>query len=244
MKKVLCLIIASLMLLCGCSDKTNSAQPTPTSDDYAFTINNNNIVSKSGVEYSCISKRDLCYLGDLEFIGSIQGEEKTSQHLSSTYTTGMFAIKNTNNENILIRFSPNNEWSTIYRNTSLPEYDFSVDNCIRLEFVSGLGDILADQIHTTCNDGITDESQISAFLSEVRAQKNPHDAGLYDLIKQPDGMLENCYSYGIVYGFFEEETNLAIKMNITSYNDLAYSIDIEDHHYVLPEQWLQTLENK
>ncbi|MBP3412322.1 MAG: hypothetical protein J6K89_03605 [Oscillospiraceae bacterium] len=31
-------------------------------------------------------------------------------------------------------------------------------------------------------------------------------------------------------------------MNITSYNDLAYSIEMEGNEYVLPEAWLHTLQ--
>jgi hypothetical protein len=57
-------------------------------------------------------------------------------------------------------------------------------------------------------------------------------------------MLENCYVYGVIYGFFEEESNIVIRMDITSYNDLAYSVSIEGKDYVLPTEWLQKLENK
>ncbi len=183
-------------------------------------------------------------MGDLAFVGSVQGEEKTSQHLGLSYQTGMFAIKDADTDNILIRYTPDNEWFAIYRKASLPNFDFSVDNCIRLEFVSGIGYIEEDAVHTTCGDGITDRSEISTFLSEIRMQKDPREAGLYDLIQKPDGMWENCYAYGVIYGFFAEEPNLAVRMNITSYNDLAYSISIEDKEYVLPAEWLQKLENR
>ena len=126
MKKVLCLIVVTLILLCGCS---------PTKED-TFTKNKNgNIVSNSGVEYTHLANEGvLYYLGDLDFIGSIQGEEKTSQHLGLSYHTGMFAIKDADNDNILIRYAPDNEWFSIYRKTSLPSFDFVVDNCIRFEF--------------------------------------------------------------------------------------------------------------
>ena len=223
------------LLLCGCS---------PTKED-TFTENKNgNIVSNSGVEYTHLANEGvLYYLGDLDFIGSIQGEE-TSQHLGLSYQTGMFAIKDADNDNILIRRAPNNEWFSIYRKASLPSFDFAVDNCIRFEFVSGIGNTENDVTHTTCDDGIVVASEIAEFLSDVRSQKDPREAGLYDLIKKPDGMLENCYVYGVVYGFFEEEPNLAVRMDITSYNDLAYSISIEGKEYVLPAEWLQKLGNK
>ena len=236
MKKVLCLIVVTLILLCGCS---------PTKED-TFTKNKNgNIVSNSGVEYTHLANEGtLYYLGELDFVGSIQGEKKTSQHLGLSYQTGMFAIKDADNDNILIRHAPDNEWFSIYRKASLPSFDFAVDNCIRFEFVSGIGNVESDAIHTTCDDGIVVASEIAEFLSDVRSQKDPREAGLYDLIKKPDGMLENCYVYGVIYGFFEEESNIVIRMDVTSYNDLAYSVSIEGKDYVLPTEWLQKLENK
>ena len=234
MKKVLCLVFVLVILLCGCSQ------------DNVFTKKENgNIVSDLEVEYTHLANEGvLYYLGDLEFVGSIQGEEKTSQHLGVSYQTGMFAIKDADNDNILIRRAPDNEWCSIYRKASLPSFDFAVDNCIRFEFVSGIGNTKSDVTHTTCDDGIVEASEIAEFLSDVRSQKDPREAGLYDLIKKPDGMLENCYVYGVVYGFFGEEPNLAVRMDITSYNDLAYSISIDGKEYVLPAEWLQKLENK
>ena len=248
MKKVLCLIVATLILLCGCSHVSQSGQShtdTPSKED-TFTKNEKgNIVSNSGVEYTLLANEGLLYyLGDLDFIGSIQGEEKSSQHLGLSYQTGMFAIKDADNDNILIRRAPDNEWFSIYRKASLPSFDFAVDNCIRFEFVSGIGNTENDVTHTTCDDGIVVASEIAEFLSDVRSQKDPREAGLYDLIKKPDGMLENCYVYGVVYGFFEGEPNLAVLMDITSYNDLAYSISIDGKEYVLPAEWLQKLGNK
>ena len=248
MKKVLCTIFVLLILLCGCSHDSQSDQlhtDAPTSNNTFMRNENGNIVSNSGVEYTHLANEGiLYYLGDLDFIGSIQGEEKTSQHLGLSYQTGMFAIKDADNDNILIRYAPYNEWFSIYRKTSLPSFDFVVDNCIRFEFVSGIGNTENDVTHTTCDDGIVVASEIAEFLSDVRSQKDPREAGLYDLIKKPDGMLENCYVYGVVYGFFEEEPNLAVRMVITSYNDLAYSISIDGKEYVLPAEWIQKLENK
>jgi len=222
-----------IILLCACSHES------------IFTKNeNNNIVSNSGIEYTHLANEvDLYYFGNLEFVGSIHGEKKTSQHLGDSYKTGMFSIKEAENDNILIRRLPDNEWFAIYRKASLPDFDFSVENSSRLEFVSGTGITEEDLIHTTCGDGITDRSVINAFLSEIRMQKGPREAGLYELIEEPDGTLRNCYFYGVIYGFFDEEPNLAVRMDITSYNDLAYSIFIEGKEYVLPTEWLEKFEN-
>ena len=254
MKKVICLVSALALLLCGCN-QTNPAkdntefQNTEPNDsiqsegNVAFIKNeNSNLVSTSGVEYVHLANEGfLYYLGELEFWGSVQGEEQTSQHLIYSYQTGMFNIKNSDNDNILIRREPNNEWFSIYRKSSLPTFDFSTDNCIRLEFVSGMGNIKEDIFHTTCNGGIVDNTEIEKFFFDVRSQDNPRDAGIYELVKKPNGMFENCYVCGVVYGFFKDEPNLVIKMKITSYNDLAYSISIGNDEYVLPKLWFNKL---
>lgn len=239
MRKLFCLLLVSLFLLCGCSESKKADTAS------RFTQGQSgNYISDDGVEYAHLANEGiLYYLGDLEFCGSIQGEEKHSSHLGLPYQTGMFSIKDAPNDNILIRRVPDNEWFAIYRKASLPEFDFSPDRCVRLEFISKDENRSGHAIHITCGDGITDQAAISAFLSEVRSQKSPREAGLYDLIKKPDGTLENCYVYGVIYGFFQDEPNLVLRMDITSYNDLAYSVSIENQEYVLPVQWLERLQN-
>lgn len=247
MKKVVCVIIALLMLLCGCTHNRQLDQiPTEnSSNNNVFTeVESGNLVSDSGIEYVQLANEGiLYYLGNLEFQGSVKGEEETSQHLGYSYQTGLFALKNDETNNILIRRTPNSEWFSIYRKASLPSFDFSVDKCVRLELVLGIGNLVRDAIHTTCGDGIVDTLEIAEFLSDVRSQKDPREAGLYDLVRKPDGMFENCYRYAVIYGFFEDEPNIAIRMDITSYNDLAYSVSIEGKEYVLPNEWVQRLQN-
>lgn len=227
---IFCLVL--VFAFCGCSQEE------------VFTRNENgNLVNTSNVEYSHLANEGfLDYFGELEFVGSVSGEEKESQHLALVYQTGMFSIKG-GNDNILIRRAPDNEWASIYRKASLPEFDFSVDNCIRLEYLEGKENNERDIAHSYCGDGITDKEVISAFLSEVRAQPTPEEAGLYDLVRKENGMLENCYINSSVYAFFAEEPNLAVMMEITSYNDLAHSICIGDQEYVLPEEWFFKLKN-
>lgn len=250
MKKLICMFI-SLLLLCGCTPKkpinengaTKQALPDAQTEAVFFTVaENGNIVSNTGDEYTFLANETvLCYLGEKEFVGPIQGESEFLEHLGGQFKTGLFSLKNADNDNILIRVHPNSEWLSIYRKASLPPLDYTVDNCIRLEFVLGSGYDQNDHVHATCNNGITDTEQIAALLSEVRAQKDPHEAGLYDLIRKPNGMLENCYYYANIYAFFEEEPLVAVKMNITSFNDLGYSVTIDDKEYVLPEPWLETI---
>ena len=234
MKKALycVLLLVLLFIFCGCSQEE------------VFTRNENgNLVGTSNIEYSHLANEGfLYYFGELEFVGSVSGEEKESQHLALVYQTGMFTIKG-GNGNILIRHAPDNEWRSIYRKASLPEFDFSIDNCIRLEYLEGKENHERDIAHSYCGDGITDKKVISAFLSEVRAQPTPEEAGLYDLVRKENGMLENCYINSSVYAFFAEEPNLAVMMQITSYNDLAHSIVIEGKKYVLPEEWFYKLKN-
>lgn len=196
--------------------------------------------TSSGTEYEFLTTEGtLRYFGELTFQGSVRGEKKFTKHLSSWFKTGLFSVENDESHNILIRRHPDSEWSSIYRKSSLPEFDFSVDNCIRLELISGGRDV----IHLTCGDGITDKSEIAEFLTDIRSQQTEREADLFGLVTKPNGMLENCYTYASIYGFFEEEPNLAIRMSITSYNDLAYSVSIDGIDYVLPEEWLERLQN-
>lgn len=236
-RKIFCTVffISILFSLSAC---------TGTKNDFT-QIEDGNLIGASGTEYEHLANEgDLYYLGGLIFQGNVSGEVKTSQHLGVSYQSGLFSIKNAETDNILVRYTPDNEWYSIYRKASLPPFDFNIDNCIRLELVSGIGNIENDAIHTTCDDGISNKSEIAEFISDVLSQPDPHEAELYDLIKTPDGNLENCYVYAVVYGFFKEEPNLVIRLEITSYNDLAYSISIEGKEYVLPEKWITKLQNK
>lgn len=110
-----------------------------------------------------------------------------------------------------------------------------------MEFVPGNVDELKNAIHLSCGDGISGEADVSEFLTTICSQKTANEAGLYDMTKGPDGQLENCYVCGAVYGFFEEEPNVVLQMQVMSFNDLAYSIYIGAEEYVLPEEWIEKL---
>lgn len=229
MRKVICLLTAALIVLCGCSQNA------------AFWVKENgNVVNEDGTEYAHLANEGfLYYLGELEFVGAVKGEPETMTHLSMSYKTGMFRIKNSETDNVLVRCLPDSEWFSIYRKASLEPFDFSVDNCIRFEFIPGSGLAEENGAHVTCGKGIDNPFEIAEFLSDVRAQQNPKAAGFYDL-PQNDRVI--CHSYGAICGFFEEEPNLVVKMTVWSYNDLAYSISMEGKEYVLPAYWLQELQ--
>lgn len=204
---------------------------------------NGNVVTDSGIEYTKIAiEGTLTYLGELEFEGSVKGEAKEGHHLLLTFQTGLFSVKNDETKNILIRKFPDSEWYSIYRKSSLPTFDFSIENCDRLELILNKRFPHDNSPHKTCGDGITDKDEISKFLSDIRSQENADEAGLYDLVKKPDLMLENCYMCGEICGFYEEEPNLVFSMKVTSFNDLAYSVSLDGEEYVFPEEWFERLQ--
>lgn len=251
MKKVICLLIALILLLCGCSSPSpseesqippeNTTAPVEVLDvTGTFTkMENGNLLSATGIEYEfLVNEGFLSYVGKLEFAGSIEGEAETVEFLGEPHQMGMFAIQGDADKNILIRIREDSEWYGIYRKASLPEFDFSVERCVRLEFY--LHNTFLSQ-HADCNAGITDRDEIAELLAEVKTQPSPREAGLYEMVAKPNGSLENCYRCGTIYGFFEEEPNLAIPLPVTSYNNLAYSVSIGHSDYVLPTVWFERL---
>ena len=103
MKRMFFIVMILLVLLCSCSQNQSIKEAT------SFTIaGNGNVVSDSGDEYTRIANEGfLYYMGELEFIGSVEGEVETSQHLMGSYQTGMYAIKQDDIHNVLIRYEPN-----------------------------------------------------------------------------------------------------------------------------------------
>lgn len=242
MKRFFLLTIALLAFLCACSPEPKGELLKTEDIEYFVETENGNLLSNTGVEYVHLANEGfLVYFGEKVFLAGVQGEEKTSQRLGYSYQTGMFALENDNTYNILIRREPNNEWYSIYRKASLPPLDFSVENCSRLEYVSGGLTAIYDVKHTTCGEGITGRAEIAEFLADIRSQANPRDAGLYDLCLKTDGTYENVYLGDAIFAFFEEEPNVAVPMYVTSFNDLGYSVEIDGEEYVLPEEWMHRL---
>lgn len=202
------------------------------------------IVDASGVEYTFLTTEPLLYhLGELEFYGAVIGEQPELNHLGLSIATGLYAAKGDKTRNTLVRILPNDEWYSIYRKSSLPPIDISPQNCSRLEMVEAIYDPAANAVHVSCGKGITDRAQIAEFFSDIRSQPTAGQAGLYELVRQPNGMFKNCYISHTIYGFFEEEPYIALGMDVTSYNDQAYSVRLEKvgicPDYVLPDKWLE-----
>ena len=210
--------------------------------DPVFTeTENGNYLSPWGEEYALLANEGILdCIGTETFVGKVNGEGE-GPAWKAAY--GFYALDEDEARNILIRVS-SSEWYGIYRKVSSPPFDFSVDNCVRLELVKKSWLLKNNTEHLTCGDGITDPAEIAAFLADVRSQKSPEEAGLYDLVRKENGFLENCYQYGVIYGFFSEEPNLAVPLTVTSYNDMAYSVSIEQKEYVLPEKWVKRLRGK
>ena len=230
-KALILLLILSTLLLASCR---SGGAFTKTEDNY--------IVSADGTEYVFLANEGLVYtFGATKFLGKIKGEKSSFTHLSSRVETGLFSCENDPDQNILVRSVPDNEWKAYYRKASLPPIDLSPDHCIRFELIKGRTyDI--DIKHMDCGEGIATHEDIKAFLADIRSQKTAQEENLYELVKKPDGRLENCYELGVVYGYFKDEPNLAVPFYVTSFNDKAYSIRMDGmHEYVFPEKWLSEL---
>ena len=226
MKKV-SIIFLCLAIIFSFSACTNNVEFTETE--------NKTIVSTDGTEYTFVGNecRVWCF-GEWEFIGHVKGEKMTFVHLTNEIKTGMYSVNDS--QDVLVRYFPDNEFASMYVKSELLKKEVALDNCIRFEFVKG--SLFNDNTTTISKIGITECEQ---FLNEIKSGKKAKDARLYDLVKQPDGMLKNCYVYGYVCGVLQEDVNLVIPLEVMSFDDKAYSIRIDDIEYILPQEWVDKL---
>ena len=229
MKKVFAILICLVVVFSFVACNNNNVAFTETE--------NKTIVANDGTEYTFVGFEGKVYsFGKKNFIGHVKGEKKTFVHLTNKIKTGMYSVNS--EQDVLIRHYPDNEFFAIYVKSDLLKTEIALENCIRFEFIKSS---LFDNDETTLSKkGITECEQ---FLKEIKNGQTAEDAGLYDLVKQPDGMLKNCYVYGYVCGVIQEDINIVIPLEIMSFDDKAYSICIDDIEYVLPREWIEKLIN-
>ena len=220
----ICLVIVFSFVAC-----TNNVELTETE--------NNTIVTTDGTEYTFVGYEGRVWsFGEWEFIGHVKGEKETFVHLTNEIKTGMYSVNGS--QDVLVRYFPDNEFAAIYVKSELLKTEVTLDNCIRFDFVKGL--LVNNDETIISKTGIT---ECEDFLNEIKSGQKAKDAGLYDLVKQPDGMLENCYVYGYVCGVIQEDLNVVIPLQVMSFDDKAYSIRINDIEYVLTQEWVDKLIN-
>ena len=211
---------------------------------------NRRMIAPDGTEYVRLSMESpfvSTFFGSKTFVGRVADDELLPTRWSP-WELGMYSLEGDYNLEILIRVHPRYDNWFFYRKASLPPLDLLVDNCIRFELVRRGAP--RDIAHMSCGMGISDIHEAQAFLSDIRSQPTAREAGLHELVTRPDGRFENLVHYGTVFGFFEDVANLAVPLQIRSFNGEAFSIA---YHYidvhgtpamnerVLPEKWLDIL---
>ena len=220
-----------------------------TANKYFVELDSENIRAPNGIEYTFLANEGFIEtFGECNFVGKFRWENAKLQHMGSSINTGMYSCDD--DLNILYRIRPDSEWRTYYRRKSLPKIELISEKCNRFEFIHYKNiqyfrnNISPEKRHMFCNEGIKNIEEINLFLNDIKNGKSPQEAGLYRMITKENGMLENCYLIGNIYGYFENESNLAISYGVQSFNDLAYSIETDFGSYVLSVEWLEKLRNK
>ncbi|MBE6806716.1 MAG: hypothetical protein E7527_01695 [Ruminococcaceae bacterium] len=241
MRKVCAVFICMILAFSfsACSNNDNSAfSENESGADGAFTeIENQAIRAKDGTEYINVGlEYEVWCLGEWEFIGHVAGEKKEFSHLSvdNKIKTGMYSVGG--KQDVLVRYFPDNEFPAVYVRSDLLKTEIVLENCIRFAF---LKEAPRDNAQATfSNKSITECEQ---FLNEIKSGQTAEEAGLYDLVRQPSGILNNCYIYGYVCGVVQEDINVVIPLEVKSFDDKAYSITLDDVEYVLNKKWLDKL---
>lgn len=250
MKRLLCVLFAVIMLLlagCGFVQSAVAGQSAPDGkniDSYQLT-EDGTIAAPDGTEYESVCVEGfLELLGRKTLVGVVKGEEGQKSY---GFENGLYACEQDTDRVMLLRYMPESEWGVFYRKKTAPLLDYSLQNCVRLELI-GYHEIefhsdenmySAGAEHINCGKGIAGKGNVTAFFESVMAVGPA--VGLYALAENEDGTPDNCYGYGTIYGYFEGETAAAIPFNVTSYNNKAYSIMIDNVEYALPIEYLELL---
>lgn len=237
------LAVIAVLFLCGIAC---SAVREMRSYPFYETKDGRIISREDGTEYTFLAfESDLVLLGEYEHAGQLQGEDKYLRHMGFNTLSGIYLPENSDKSSVLERILPNCEWYQIYRDASLPALDTSLDGIVRIEWIGGsLARYYADISHSSCGYGLTGE-KMREFFKAVYASPTADEANLAESIRKDNGLLENCYVAAYVFGYFEDEPNIALTMEILSYNDTAYTISLpyEDYYeeYIIPDEWLTEL---
>ena len=237
-------------------EETNTTDMERLDNNGQFTqLDNRNIIAPDGTEYVFLTLDPYVkFFGSIFFLGTIVDEEQTQS--SSGRKVGMYSIEGDTELTILMRIESTSDYWVLYRKASLPELNLSLDNCIRFELIEPNETRVTESYspdirHMSCNIGMVNPDDIKAFLADVRDQQTSREAGLYDHVLKPDGFYENLSTPGIVYGYFKDAVNLAIPLQVMSFNDKGYSIMLNDRdangrpvqvEKVLSEKWLFALQ--
>ena len=229
MKKMVVILICLVVIFSfsACSNKVNFIEDE-----------DKNIETLDGTEYTFVGNWGSVWcFGEWEFLGHVKGEKKVFFHLSNKIKTGMYSVNGS--QDVLVRYFPDNEFPSIYAKSELLKTEVTLDNCIRFDFVKGPlynGDetIISKNVITECEE----------FLNKIKSGQTAKDAGLYDSVRQPNGILKNCYVYGYVCAIIQEDLNIVIPLEVRSFDDKSYSIKINNIEYVLTQEWVDKLIHK
>lgn len=249
MKKVFVVMLAAaIAVMTGCGVKQLDPQRLAGAGGKgleAYRLNTDGtILAPDGVEYVFV-----CHEGFLELLGKktrvgiIEGEEDQKGY---GFALGLYACEQDTDRVMLLRYMQDSEWGMIYRKKTSPALDYSYQNCVRLELV-GYQELQSDENmysagaeHINCGRGIAGRGKVADLFSAILSSGPA--TGLFELVEKEDGTLENCYGYGKIYGYFEGENAAVVPFSVTSYDDKAFSVMIDNVEYELPENYLRQLE--
>ncbi len=201
------------------------------------------IITKEGIEYLLLDQEPNVYaFGELKFLGNVKGEEESFVHLITEIQTGMYSLGDSGDQKILARYVPHNEWIHFYIRSDLAKPELALENCIRFELIKDTGPVsMLPEYTYKSENGVNDKEECKRFISEVKSGQTAEEAKLSEYTLQPDGTHKNQVVYGYIYGFFDKDLNLAVRLEVTSYNGKAYSVEIAGTEYVLPAVWMNNL---
>jgi len=224
----LLLVVFAFFILTGCGENaeksgTHAGKPYKCTDEGI-------LISPTGEEYQVYGSEEagVHWLGELEYDSRVKGEvlplgPKVLWH-------GVYTVKGNETKDILVRYFPHNEWGIIYRKTSLPPVELTIENADRLELLQ-YSEEKKERDHISCGKGITDPKEMEEFFEQIQTQPLTE-------VTAWDGV----YGYGYIYCFYEEETNVALKIKVLSYNDQEYSVWFNGGEYILSPQWMARLQ--